>query len=158
MYKQVTSVKQPVGQVPRVTVLYRFHCSLSTINAILRILRLQPVIVCICVCAYQEQQWQRFLSRQSASSQQGSGLGQLSSEVLTLGERFSQVFIDEMERGAWHHFLTSECAFLWTHSQTLRTVNHAKCLCTHLLNMQNTCNNHVWECIMRVINSMLSNY
>ena len=31
---------------------------------------------------------------------EGSGLGQLSSEVLTLGERFSQVFIDEIERGA----------------------------------------------------------
>ena len=26
LYKQATSVRQPVGQVPRVTVLYRFHC------------------------------------------------------------------------------------------------------------------------------------
>ena len=29
LYKQATSVKQPVGQVPRVTVLYRFHCICS---------------------------------------------------------------------------------------------------------------------------------
>ena len=27
LYKQATSVKQPIGQVPRVTVLYRFHCT-----------------------------------------------------------------------------------------------------------------------------------
>ena len=52
--RSLRSVKQPVGQVPRVTVW--FHCSLSTINAILRILMLQPVIMSICVCAYQEQQ------------------------------------------------------------------------------------------------------
>ena len=53
-------------------------------------------------------------------------------------------------------WLTSELAFLWTHSQTLRTVKHAKFQCTDICLIWNTCK-RVWECtcIKRVNNMWL---